>query len=107
MIEMLLRSCCTSLGLIETKELDLHVRKCEESAERAEGFGCIIDPTAWIAASSDGTFQDAKNQLEIARHLLAARRAMDAREAFCNSLRSKCDSNKIAHADRQRLVPGD
>lgn len=87
MIEMLLRSAAQTLAMLKTDELEKHVETCARSVGHAEDFGCFFDPTAWIDSRDNGSMQDAKNQLEIAKHLLAARKAIDKREAYAATKR--------------------
>jgi hypothetical protein len=82
---IVLRSAARTLAMLPTEQLARHVRDCEESLARAETIGCMFDPTACLNAANDGTLDDARLQWDIAKHLLAARRAIDKREQFVSA----------------------
>lgn len=77
-----LQNIARQLALIPTAVLEQHVRESGASLRRADSLGAMLNPTAYRNALYSGEIQDARNQLEIVRHLLAARRAIDVREAF-------------------------
>ncbi len=79
------------LGVIPAEELRQHVQDCERELSRADSIGAILDPTGWIRGRQDGSSEDAKLQLDIVRHLLRAREAMDAREAHCAPFRKRTE----------------
>lgn len=80
LIMSMLRSAATGLAIIPLADLEAYVDQCAANNYRSESLGPIIDPTAYRDALYDGCLDDARNQLEIARHLLAARRAIEKRE---------------------------
>jgi hypothetical protein len=88
-VTIMLLNIARQLALLKTEEVRKHVEAAEESLSRAEGFGPLLDPTAYLRDMSGGQFEDARHQLKIARHLLAARKAIDEREAFVESRTTK------------------
>lgn len=86
-LTIFLSNIARQLALIPTVELEKHCDECANSIFQAEAFGCFSEPTAFIKANNDGSMQDAKNQLEIAKCLLGARRAIDKREEFAATKR--------------------
>lgn len=82
-----LQNVARQLTLLATAELEQHVRECRESLSHAEDVGCLLDPTAYMKACDSGALEDARHQLAIAEHLLAARKAIDAREQFAATKR--------------------
>lgn len=89
LVEPMLRSACTALAVIPLKDLEEHFEKCSKNLDMASSFGHFVDPTAWMKASTDGSFDDAEQQLEIVKHLLAARKAIEKRETSVTE-RRKC-----------------
>jgi hypothetical protein len=77
-----LRNIARQLAIFPTAEIERHVRQCQESLERAESIGPLLDPTAYLKAFEGGHLDDARRQLAIVKHLLAARKAIDEREKF-------------------------
>lgn len=91
---MFLRNVVNLLSVIPTKELQEHVDSCRGDLERAESFGCFTDPTAYMKALEDGSFTDARNQLEIVKYLLGARQAIDKREADREKILGNVDKSE-------------
>ncbi len=80
LIEHMLRSAAIVLGMIPLDDLEDYFLECSASSDRANSLGPILDPTAYWKSITDGTLEDADRQLEIAKHLLAARKAIEKRE---------------------------
>lgn len=79
-ITPLVRSVAHVIAQLPLEELRAHVAACERSLERADSFGAILDPTGYRDALCSGRLDDAKDQITIARAILAAREAIEARD---------------------------
>lgn len=77
----LLQNVARQLALLPTAEIQKHADESAGNLSLAESIGCMFDPTSYLAAQRNGEMDDARHQLEIVRHLLAARKAIDKREA--------------------------
>jgi hypothetical protein len=88
-IEFFLKSVCAGLGVLPTEDLERHVEECERSLSHVESFGCLMDPTAYLKDRDSGRIDDARLQLKIVKHLLAARKCLDEREEFVKSLKAR------------------
>ncbi len=80
-IQLMLLQAARLLTLIPTDDMKKFVAECERSVYRAESLGPLFDPTAYMKDSASGKIEDAKHQNAIAQCLLAARIAIDKREA--------------------------
>jgi hypothetical protein len=78
-IQTLLQSVCETLMLIPTEDLSKHIAAFDIALNRADSIGLMLDPTGWIKARRDGSFDEARCQREIAMHLLNARVNLDIR----------------------------
>lgn len=85
-IQTILVNAARMLILLDTNELEQYVQSMERQHSRASTIGAMLDPTAYREALDSGAKQDADNQLQIAKHLLDARKAIDKREQFIQTL---------------------
>lgn len=80
MVRQLLLNNVRMLMMIDIPDLEAHVSEHQSSLDRAEGIGCFIDPSGWLAAKKNGSFENVRVQLEIAKHFLAIRKLVEKLE---------------------------
>ena len=85
-IRMILGNVARMLVLLDTEELEQYLELNERSLSRVSTIGAMIDPTAYRRSLQSGEKEDADMQLQIAKHLLEARKSIDKREQFINTL---------------------
>lgn len=78
-----------ALGHIDLEKMRQHIQYSRESRSYFDSMGPILDPTKYRQMQSDGSLEDAKLQGEIAAALLAAREAIEKREAHADKFRIK------------------
>ena len=84
MIQQKIVTACRTLGLIGLNDMRAFVR----NAERKQSVNDALTPMFNPEALHDGTYEDAKHQLNIARCALALLEAIHAREAHASKHRS-------------------
>lgn len=66
------------LEQIPTDDLERYIQQIDTQVQMFEAFGWVTDPTAYRKAiHGDREYESIKAQLEVARHLLHARRELD------------------------------
>lgn len=91
-VTMMLQASMRTLAVIPLQELRDHVKSCENSIEYADSMGVMRDPSGWMAARKDGSMEDAKHQLKVAKRRLGALEALHERESFIQSLTQEEDA---------------
>ncbi len=81
-VEFFLTNLVRQIGLIPTTDLEAHVKDCENSVQRADSIGVMLDPTGWMRSRNTGEFDMVKGRNAMARHILEIRKLMDADEAL-------------------------
>lgn len=88
LIKMCMRGAIQMLaplvGMVD--KVQAYQLECDRSVQRHEAFAPVLDPGHYLAAQRDGTFQDAKNQNEISRHLVRALLAACERDAYVRDI---------------------
>ena len=69
---MMMTQALQMLNLAGLEALQKYAAEVARQNNMAETFGVFTDPTAWIKASDEGGFENAKIQREIADHLIKA-----------------------------------
>ncbi len=88
-ISAILASCARVLTFIETDELERYTEAHQDSLSMWGTMGPMLEPTAYRDSLISGKAEDAKYLLAIAEALLLVRQAIDAREAFCQTIRKE------------------
>lgn len=73
-----LRNAAGMLVLISLEDLEAHVKNAEDSLNRWDSLGAIVDPTGYHNSLQNGKREQAKTELAIAKHLLEVRRLIEA-----------------------------
>lgn len=73
-----LRNAAGMLALISLEDLEAHVKNAENSLERWDILGAIVDPTEYHNSLQNGKREQAKTELAIVKHLLEVRRLIEA-----------------------------
>lgn len=79
-LEFFLTNIVRQIGLIPPAELKAYIEECEQSVDRADSIGVMLDPTGWMRAKHTGEFEMAKGRNQMARHILEIRQLMEADE---------------------------
>lgn len=95
-LTMVLRSVIQTLSYIMTEDLENHCNKAERQIMRADSMGAILDPTGYRDALQSGQIEDARYQLRMAQHLLAARKVLDERERFVSKRHPQQETDEWA-----------
>lgn len=90
-IATVLLSATRILALISTERAESFMRYQQHSMSHWKTFGAMLDPTAYRESLQSGHLDDLKHQFAIAEALLLLRKAIDAREAFCQTIRNSIE----------------